>query len=181
MFLRKDCFGMILLSGLLALWIWISKSVQIWELLSHYLFKLSPSLLLLRFQWCHRLFLLMVSHKPCTHFSFFFSFCLNNFKWSVFKLIDLFGPIWWWCSLLNSSVQSFYLQLQNFCCSSLSVVLGVNWGCLFDAFLVSWVRVVLLQTSLLELLFLHPIGFELSCFHCHFFLESFRFPFLFLQ
>ena len=119
MFLRKDCFGMILLSGLLALWIWISKSVQIWELLSHYLFKLSPSLLLLRFQWCHRLFLLMVSHKPCTHFSFFFSFCLNNFKWSVFKLIDLFGPIWWWCSLLNSSVQSFYLQLQNFCCSSL--------------------------------------------------------------
>ena len=33
------------------------------------------------------------------------------------------------------------------------------------------------QTSPLELFLLHPIGFELLCFHCHLFLEHFLFPF----
>ena len=49
-----------------------------------------------------------------------------------------------------------------------SVVLCVKLGCLFNVFLVSWGRIVLLLTSLLEMLLLHPIGFEL-CFHCHLF------------
>ena len=32
------------------------------------------------------------------------------------------------------------------------------------------------QTSLLELLFLHPVDFGSSCFHCHLFLGIFLFP-----
>ena len=36
----------------------------------------------------------------------------------------------------------------------------------------NWGRIALLQIFLLELLLLHPIGFEL-CFHCHLFLEIF--------
>ena len=32
---------------------------------------------------------------------------------------------------------------------------------------------MLLLTSLLELLLMHPIGFESSCFHCHLFLGIF--------
>ena len=46
--------------------------------------------------------------------------------------------------------------------------------------LVSWGR-LLLQTSPLTLLLLHPIGVGLSCFHCHFLLSLFWFPFIFLQ
>ena len=40
-------------------------------------------------------------------------------------------------------------------------------------FLVAWGRILLLLTSLLELILLHPIGFEFSCFHCHLFLDFF--------
>ena len=39
------------------------------------------------------------------------------------------------------------------------IALGVSLGCLFQMFLVSWGRIVLLKTSLLELLLLYPIGF----------------------
>ena len=63
-----------------------------------------------------------------------------------------------------------FLLLFFFCL--FPVVLGVKLGCLFDVFLVPWGRIVLLSTSLLEWLLLHPIGFEL-CFHCHLFLENF--------
>ena len=45
------------------------------------------------------------------------------------------------------------------------VILGTRLGCLFEILLVSWGRPVLLWTSLLELLLLHPIDFVKSCFH----------------
>ena len=50
------------------------------------------------------------------------------------------------------------------------VVLSVGLGCLFEIFLVSWGEIELLETSLLELLLLCPIGFGSLCFHCHLFL-----------
>ena len=45
------------------------------------------------------------------------------------------------------------------------VVLGIILGCLLDVFLVSWGMLVLLQTSLLGLLLLHPSGnpLQYSC------------------
>ena len=43
-------------------------------------------------------------------------------------------------------------------------------GCLFEMFLVSCGRIVLLYTSFLQLLWLHPIGLGSSCFHCRSFL-----------
>ena len=63
----------------------------------------------------------------------------------------------------------------------LPVALGVELGSLFAVPLVPWGRVVLLWNPLLDVLLLHPIDFALSCFHCHFPLEFFKFPFQFLQ
>ena len=60
------------------------------------------------------------------------------------------------------------------------VDLGVELGNLFDFFLVSWGKLVLLGTFPLALLLLSPIGFELLCFHFHSFLYIFLFLFLFL-
>ena len=48
-------------------------------------------------------------------------------------------------------------------------------------FLVPWVRFVLLWTSLLALLLLQPIGYRLSCFPCHLFLDIVFFSVWFLQ
>ena len=61
------------------------------------------------------------------------------------------------------------------------IALGVRLGCLFEMFLVSWGRIVLLWNSLLELPLLHPIVFGSSCFHCRLFLDIFLFPLWFLQ
>ena len=72
---------------------------------------------------------------------------------------------------------TFYL---GFVCSSFS-------GCfrckvrLFEIFLVSWGKIVLLYISLLALLLLHPVGFGSSCFRCHLSLGIFWFPLWFLQ
>ena len=60
------------------------------------------------------------------------------------------------------------------------VALGVEWGYLFDFFLVSWGMPVLLWTFLLALLLQYPIGFGLLCFHFHLFLCIFWFLFWFL-
>ena len=57
------------------------------------------------------------------------------------------------------------------------VVLGINLGYLFDFFLVSWGKLVLLWIFPLALLLLNPIGFGLLCFH---FLCIFLFLFWFL-
>ena len=71
--------------------------------------------------------------------------------------------------------------------SFLLLILGYFFVLLFRVvvywmfFLVSWGRNILLLTSVPELPLLPPIGFELSCFHCHLFLEIFWFPFWFLQ
>ena len=77
---------------------------------------------------------------------------------------------------------SFLLLILGFFFVLLSLIaLGVRLGCLFEIVLVSWGRIALLSTSLLELLLLHPLGFGLSCFHCHLFLGIFWLPLWFLQ
>ena len=109
--------------------------------------------------------------------SILFIFSKNQlFVWLIFTIVYFFFI--YFCSdlydfFLSTNFGDFVLLFP--------VVLGVKLGCLFDVFLVSWGRIVLLWTSLLELLLLHPISFELSCFHCHLFLESFWFLFWFLQ
>ena len=58
---------------------------------------------------------------------------------------------------------SFLWLTIGFVCFFSVAHLGVRLGCLFDVFLISWGKLVLLLTSYLELLLLHPIGFRLSC------------------
>ena len=53
------------------------------------------------------------------------------------------------------------------------VVLSIKLGRLFNVFLFSRGKIVLLYTSFLKLLLLHPIDFKLSCVHCHLFLGNF--------
>ena len=60
------------------------------------------------------------------------------------------------------------------------VALGVELSYLFDFFLVSWGKPVLLRTFPLALLLQCPIGFGLLCFHFHSFLCIFWFLFWFL-
>ena len=60
------------------------------------------------------------------------------------------------------------------------VALGVELGYLFDFFLVSWGRLVMLWIFPLALLLQCPIGFGLLCFHFHSFLCIFLFLFWFL-
>ena len=60
------------------------------------------------------------------------------------------------------------------------VALGVEIGYLFDFFLVSWGKPVLLWTFPLSLLLQCPIVFGLLCFHFHSFLCIFVFLFWFL-
>ena len=62
---------------------------------------------------------------------------------------------------------SSFIQTLGFFVLLFLVALGVSLGCLFDGSLVSWQRLVLLKTSLLALLLMLPIGFELTCFHSH--------------
>ena len=60
----------------------------------------------------------------------------------------------------------FLLLILVFCfVLFFQVVLGVKLGCLFDIFLVSWGKLVLLWTFPLALLLLNPIGLGLSYFH----------------
>ena len=75
---------------------------------------------------------------------------------------------------------SFLILTLGFFISSFLVALGVELGYLFDFFLVSWGKLVLLWTFPLALLLLNLIGFGLSCFHFHSFLCIFWFLFWFL-
>ena len=129
----------------------------------------------------------------CCNFSFFISnfvdesgerlvnfvYLLKEPAFSFINLYYCFFPFFfiYFCSDI---LISFLLLIFNFFVL-FPVVLGVKLGCLFDVFLVSWGRIVLLLTSLLELLLLHPIHFELLCFHCHLFLKFFDFPFDFFS
>ena len=65
---------------------------------------------------------------------------------------------------------SFLLLTLGFFFFLFIVVLCVKLGCLFDASLVSWGRLVLLLTFPLPLLLLNPIGFGLMHFYFHSFL-----------
>ena len=58
------------------------------------------------------------------------------------------------------------------------IALGVGLGYLFDFFLVSWARPVMLWIFPLALLLQCPIGFGLLCFHFHSFLCIFFISFL---
>ena len=78
---------------------------------------------------------------PIVYFFFFFSFISALMFMISFLLLTLGG---------------FVLL---FCCFSAKL------DCVFDGSLVSWGRLVLVKTSLLALLLLHPIGFESLCFH----------------
>ena len=60
------------------------------------------------------------------------------------------------------------------------VALGENLGCV-RFFLIPWSNIILLKTSLFDLLLFLPIGFGSLCFHFHLLLGSFYFPFLFHQ
>ena len=78
-------------------------------------------------------------------------------------LICLLWSLWFFSPLLN----------LGFFCSSFSCCFRYK-ARLFDVFLVFWHRLVLLQTSLLALLLLHPISFELLCSYCRLFLDIFK-------
>ena len=56
---------------------------------------------------------------------------------------------------------SFLVLTLGFIFSSSLITLCVKLGCLFVIFLLSWDKIVLLYTFLLELFLLHPIGFVL--------------------
>ena len=84
-------------------------------------------------------------------------------------------------SFISDLIFMILLLTFGFFCSSFSNCFRCKLGCLFEMFLVSWGRIVLLQTSLLELLLLHQIGFGSLCFHCPLFLGNFDFLFDFFS
>ena len=59
-----------------------------------------------------------------------------------------------------------YFLLLTFSFVFFLILLGGRCGSLFEIFLFSWGRPILLWTSLLELPSLHPIDFVSLCFHC---------------
>ena len=75
---------------------------------------------------------------------------------------------------------SFLLLTLGFFTSSFSSCFSVELGYLFDSFLVSWGKPLMLWTFPLALLLQCPIGYGLLCFHFHSFLCIFWFLFWFL-
>ena len=76
------------------------------------------------------------------------------------------------------SALTFYNFCDLFVCLLFFLVALIErfrfiWCLIWYFLLVFWGRLVLLYTSHLELLLLHPIGFELLCFCCHLFLGIF--------
>jgi len=114
-------------------------------------------------------------------------FFFNLFKEPAFSFIHLCYCFFdfFYISALIFMMSFLLLILSFFFFFFLSllfpVALCVRLSCLFDDFLVSWGSILLLSTSLLELLLLHPIGFESLCFHCHLFLGIFYFFFDFFS
>ena len=74
----------------------------------------------------------------------------------------------------------FLLLTLGFFISSSLVALGIELCYLFDFFLISWGKPVMLWSFSLALLLQCPIGFGLLCFHFHLFLCMFWFLFWFL-
>ena len=74
----------------------------------------------------------------------------------------------------------FLLLTLGFFISSFSSCLGVELDYLFDFFLISWDKPVMLWSFPLALLLQCPTGFALLCFHFHAFLCIFLFLFWFL-
>lgn len=82
--------------------------------------------------------------------------------WLIFALI--FSPSFLWMLCL---VCAFFSSLE----------FNIR---LFGIFHLSWCRCLLLQTSLLELIFLHWIHFGVLCVYFHLSQANFTFPFYFL-
>ena len=78
-------------------------------------------------------------------------------------------------AIISALIFIIYILLLTlgFLISSFLVALGVELGYLFDFFLASWGKLVLLWTFPLALLLLNPIGFGWLCFHFHLFLWIF--------
>ena len=108
---------------------------------------------------------MLSSQRP----SFYFYWCLLSFISFSFISAVIF------------TISSLLLTLFFFCCcSSFSSCFRCKVRLLIWLSLVSWGRLLLWWTYPLALLLLHPIGVGLSCFHCHFLLSLFWFPFAML-
>ena len=80
----------------------------------------------------------------------------------------IFSIVFYFDSVYFHSYLYYFFPLLTLGFILLSLVaLGVRLGYLFEIFLGSLGKIVLLSTSVLELLLLHPIGFGSTCFHCH--------------
>ena len=95
--------------------------------------------------------------------SFLFIFTKNQlgFYWPFLFFLSLF-----YLCLLWSVLFSYFYWVWLFFFFFL-FLLGGRLGCLFEIFIVSYGRPVLLWTSLLETLQLHLIDFVRLYFHCH--------------
>ena len=85
--------------------------------------------------------------------------------WFHWSFLLLFWSLFYFISSLIFIISFLLLTL---CFVSLFLILlGGRLGRLFEIFLVSWGRPVLLKTSLVKLLLLHPIDFGKLCLHFH--------------
>ena len=83
-------------------------------------------------------------------------------------VLSIFSIVFYFDSVYFHSYLYYFFPLLTLGFILLSLVaLGVRLGNLFEIFLESLGKIVLLSTSLLELLLLHPIGFGSMCFYCH--------------
>ena len=110
--------------------------------------------------------------------SILFSFSKNQLLvWLIFAMVSFVSFAF--ISALIFKI-SFLLLTLGFIISSFSSCFRCTVGYLFDFFLVSWCKPVLLWTFPLALLLQCPLGFGLLCFHFHSFLCIFWFLFWFL-
>ena len=93
---------------------------------------------------------------------------LFMFSKNELLVLLMFSIVFYFDSVYFHSYLYYFFSLLTLGFILLSLVaLGVRLGYLFEIFLESLGKIVLLSPSLLELLLLHPIGFGSMCFHCH--------------
>ena len=121
--------------------------------------------------WVLSLFFLMSLAKKVYQF-----FCL--LKEPAFSFIDLCYVFFVLISFISAVIFmiSFLLLTLGLICSSFSSCSTCKVRLFIWKFSCFWGRILFLWTSLLELLLLHPIGFESSRFGFHFSLGTFWFP-----
>ena len=133
---------------------------------------ISPFSFLILLIWFFSLFFLM-SLAYCLSILFIFS-KNQHLVLLIFALVSFVS-----FSFISALIFVIYFLLLTlgFFISPFLVALGVKLGYLFDFFLVSWGKLVLLGTFPLALLLLNTISFGLLCFHFHLFLCIFWFLF----